>query len=154
MVKPLQILAVDDLELNLAMIEAMLTGADGLENMTLLRARNGREALDLLADHPGIDVVLLDLQMPILDGFETLAQLKSHPEQREIPVIVTTVNRFEATRCLSLGANDFLAHPYDPQELRLRVLNHVNMRRLLKDSQRREEALAKLFLISDDLPLQ
>ena len=143
MAKPLLILAVDDLEMNLAMIEAMLTGADGLENMTLLRARNGRQALDLLANNPGVDIILLDLQMPILDGFETLAQLKSHPAQREIPVIVTTINRFEATRCLSLGANDFLAHPYDPQELRLRVLNHVNMKRMLDDSRHREEKQAR-----------
>ena len=146
MTESLQILAVDDLEMNLTMIEVMLTGAQGLENMTLLRAANGREALDILAGG-SVDIILLDLEMPVLDGFETLVLLKSHPVLREIPVIVTTVNKSEANRCLSLGANDFLAPPYDPQELRLRVLNHVNMKGLLDDSRRREEALANISLL-------
>ena len=154
MTKSLQILAVDDLEMNLAMIEAMLAGAEGLDNMTLLRACNGREALDVLARCTGVDIVLLDLQMPVLDGFETLARLKNDPVLRDIPVIVTTVNRSEASRCLSLGANDFLAHPYDPQELRLRVLNHVNMKRLLDDSRRREEALAKITVLLEQKNLE
>jgi len=144
MATPLLILAVDDMEINLALIEAMLTGAEGVENLTFLRARNGREALDILAGTPGVDIILMDLQMPVLDGFETLALLKADPVLRAIPVVVTTVSRWEANRCLSLGANDFLAHPYDPQELRLRVLNHVNMKRLLDDSRRREGALERV----------
>jgi two-component system, sensor histidine kinase len=146
MTKSIQILAVDDVAMNLDLIEAMLTGSKGLEYMTMLRAANGREALDILAATPA-DIVLLDLQMPVLDGFETLALLKSHPLLAEIPVIVTTVNKGEANRCLALGANDYLSHPYDPQELRLRVLNHLNLKKLLDESRQREETVARFSVL-------
>ena len=144
MVKPIQILAADDAELSLGLIEAMLVGARGLEALTLLRAANGREALEMLALNPGVDLVLLDLEMPVLDGFATLARMKGDPLLKEIPVIVMTVSQGEANRCLALGANDFLTKPCDPLELRLRVLNHLEMKRLLDDSRHREEALADL----------
>jgi signal transduction histidine kinase len=147
MTKSLQILAVDDVELNLNLIETMLTGSKGLEGMTMLRAGNGREALDILADNPGVEIVLLDLQMPVMDGFETLALIKSHPALGEIPVIVTTVNQGEAIRCLALGANDYLSHPYDPQELRLRVLNHLKLKKLLDESRHREETVARFSVL-------
>jgi signal transduction histidine kinase/ActR/RegA family two-component response regulator len=142
--KEIRILAVDDVALNLDMIEFMLAGSEGLEHLSLLRASNGREALDLLENGPGVDIVLLDLQMPVMDGYQTLIRLKSDPVLRTIPVLVMTVSKGEANRCLSLGANDFLSHPYDPLELRLRVLNHLNMKLLLDDSRHREAALAKL----------
>ena len=145
--KPLRILAVDDVEFNLEIMEAMMAGSEELKGMTMLRAANGREALDILLGDSGVELVLLDLEMPVLDGFETLAQIKSHPVLREIPVIVTTASKGEANRCLSLGANDFVAHPYDPQELRLRVCNHLNMKRLLDDSRRREEVVAACSLL-------
>jgi len=139
---PIQILAVDDNDMNLEMIEVMLSGAEGLENMMMLRALNGREAINILESSPQVDIVLLDLQMPIMNGFETLTAIKSHPVLQKIPVIVITGDGNEANRCLTLGANDFLTIPYDPQGLRLRVLNHVTMKRLLDDARCREETLA------------
>jgi putative two-component system response regulator len=95
-----------------------------------LKAGNGRLALELLESNPHIDVVLLDLEMPVLDGYETLKRIKQSAEWRDIPVIVLTAGSSEVTRTLSMGANDFIAKPYNPEELRLRVMNHVRSKKL------------------------
>jgi putative two-component system response regulator len=121
------ILAVDDVELNLQMIRLML---DSLGDADIIEARNGREALDLLEKRPDVDVVLLDLQMPVMDGFETLERIKGSDKYREIPVIIVTGERSEVTRTLSMGANDFVAKPYNPEELKIRVLNNVRSKKL------------------------
>lgn len=125
-----RILAVDDVELNLDLIEAILNAPSGLGDACVLRAANGREALDLLEGGADVDLVLLDLQMPVLNGFETLRILKRDERLREIPVIVITGNKDEIHSTLGLGANDFLGKPFDPQELTLRVMNHVRAKKL------------------------
>jgi putative two-component system response regulator len=121
------VLAVDDIELNLNMVQIML-GSCG--DVAVVEARNGREALEVLQQRPDIDIVLLDLEMPVMDGFETLERIKSDDRFREIPVIVVTADRAEVTKILAMGANDFMAKPYDPEELRLRVMNHVRGKKL------------------------
>ena len=121
------ILAVDDVEMNLLMIEAML---DGLGTFNFIAAHNGAEALAALEGNPGIDIVLLDLEMPVMNGFETLARIKSEERTRDIPVIVITTDKSEILKTLNLGANDFMARPYNPEELRLRVANHVHSKKL------------------------
>lgn len=126
-----RILAVDDMELNLELIETILHAPSGLADVRVLRAANGREALDLLEGRADdVDLVLLDLLMPVLDGFETLRLIKRDERLREIPVIVITGNRDDIHRTLGLGANDFLTKPFDPQELVLRVMNHVRAKKL------------------------
>jgi putative two-component system response regulator len=126
MISEVRILAVDDLPMNLEMLEVMLEGLDVL----FFKAGNGREALDLLETGPDIDAILLDLEMPVMDGFETLQALKRSDKYREIPVIVVTAGRDEVVKTLALGANDFLAKPHNPDELRLRVMNHVRSKKL------------------------
>ncbi|HIJ95197.1 MAG TPA: response regulator [Desulfuromonadales bacterium] len=139
------ILVVDDIEMNLELIEGMLSGPDGLQNVALLRAFNGREALDLLEDgETEVDVILLDLLMPVMDGYETLVILKGHPQLCAIPVIAMTGDKGEALRTLALGANDFLSKPCNPEELRLRVQNHARMKLLLDESRRREIELSRV----------
>jgi putative two-component system response regulator len=123
----LNILAVDDVELNLAMMEAMLKG---LGAFNFIAARNGAEALEALDTTHDIDIVLLDLQMPIMDGFETLKRIKANERTRDIPVIVITTGKSEILRTLKLGANDFMSRPYNPEELRLRVANHIHSKKL------------------------
>jgi putative two-component system response regulator len=123
----IQILAVDDVELNLMMMEVML---DGLGEFDFIGARNGVEALAALETNPGIDIVLLDLEMPVMSGFETLERIKSNDRTRDIPVIVITGDKHEILRTLGLGANDFMSRPYNPEELRLRVANHVHSKKL------------------------
>lgn len=116
-----KILTVDDDNFNLEIMQAMLEGFFA----TIYKATNGQEALDLLETTPGIDIVLLDLQMPVMDGFETLKRIKQDVNLANVPVIVVTADQREVTRVLGLGANDFITKPFNPDELRLRVRNHV-----------------------------
>jgi putative two-component system response regulator len=120
------ILAVDDDSMNLKMLEIMLSELD----CRLLKADSGQQALDLLEIEPNIDVILLDLEMPVMDGYETIKRLKQSFNWRDIPVIVVTAGTHEVTRMLGLGANDFISKPYNPEELRLRVMNHVRSKKL------------------------
>lgn len=120
------ILAVDDDGINLDMLEVMLAGL----NCRLLKAANGKEAVEMMEADRQIDVMLLDLEMPVMDGYETIKVVKQSFHLRDIPVIVVTAGSNEVTRTLSLGANDFLAKPFNPEELRLRVMNHVRSKKL------------------------
>jgi putative two-component system response regulator len=126
MFEDVTILAVDDDILSLAILEGMLSEQD----CRFLRATNGQQALDLLESDPHIDVVLLDLEMPVMDGKETLKLIKQSITWRDIPVIVLTSGTNEVVRSLALGANDFIAKPCMREELRLRVMNHVRSKKL------------------------
>jgi putative two-component system response regulator len=121
------VLAVDDLELNLRIVRDVLKDLDEIE---ILEAHNGKEALNCLSQRADVDIVLLDLEMPVMNGYETLRHLKMHERFRDIPVIVVTSERAEVKRILEMGANDFMAKPYDPEELKLRVMNHVRSKKL------------------------
>jgi putative two-component system response regulator len=121
------VLAVDDVDMNLEMMRYML---EGVEGMHFLEASDGAKALEILERNPEIDIVLLDLEMPGLNGYETLSIMKHSERLREIPVIVITGDRREVNRTLAMGANDFMAKPYDPEELKLRVANHVRIKKL------------------------
>ena len=120
------ILAVDDDRMNLEMLEVMLSDQD----CVVLKANNGQEAISTLTEEEHIDVILLDLEMPVMDGYETLKHIKQSFSWREIPVIMVTSEKTEVTKTLALGANDFIAKPYNPEELRLRVMNHVRSKKL------------------------
>jgi len=145
----IRILVVDDVELNQEMIELMLRGSVGEQEITLLRAMNGREALDMLERDKEIDVILLDMIMPVMDGFEALTIIKKHPRLCSIPVIAMTGDKGEALKTLALGANDFLPKPCNPEELSLRVLNHVRMKRLLDESRCREAELSRVSALME-----
>jgi len=123
-VTPVRVLAVDDEMFNLDLIEFAFAEDDDVE---VVRAEDGRRALDLLAIED-IDVVLLDLAMPVLDGFGTLAAMQDDARLRTLPVIVVTANAEEKHRALALGASDFLAKPVDVDELTLRTRNHARMK--------------------------
>ena len=114
----INILAVDDFPSNLKDMKDILKDVGELD---FYEARNGREALTILADVPDIDVILLDLEMPIMNGYETLGQIKCNDRFRDIPVNIVTSDKSEIRKTLAMGANDFLARPYDPEELKLRV---------------------------------
>ena len=120
------VLAVDDDCMNLEMLDLMLSDM----NCTVLKAGDGQQALYMMETNPGIDVVLLDLEMPIMDGYETIKRIKGNYSWLDIPVIVVTAGTTEVTRTLELGANDFIAKPYNSEELRLRVKNHVRSKKL------------------------
>jgi putative two-component system response regulator len=120
------ILAVDDDEMNLEMLDVMLSDMD----CRVIKAGNGKEALQALDDNPSVDIILIDLEMPVMDGYECIRQVKQSFEWRDIPIIVVTAGTSEVTRTLALGANDFISKPFNHEELRLRVMNHVRSKKL------------------------
>jgi CheY-like chemotaxis protein len=130
------ILLVDDRPENLLALEAILSSLD----QTLVRATSGEEALKaLLADD--FAVILLDVQMPGMDGFETASHIKRRERTRDIPIIfLTAINREpqHAFRGYSAGAVDYLAKPFDPWVLRAKVSVFVEL--YLKNRQLHEQA--------------
>ena len=121
----IKVMAVDDEQMNLEMIEVMLSKID----CRVIKSANGYEALESLKTNADIDLVLLDLCMPVMDGYETISQLKQSCSWKDIPIVVVSGGSSEVTRSLELGATDFLTKPYNPEELRLRVMNHVRLKK-------------------------
>ncbi len=120
-----KILIVDDEEMNRELLVALLEDLG-----QVVTAGNGRIALLEIEKSPDFDLVLLDLHMPEMDGFETLRALKKHLTWREIPVIIVTTSRADVKETLAIGANDFVAKPYDCEELRLRAMNQLKSKKL------------------------
>jgi CheY-like chemotaxis protein len=135
-VEPARILLVDDRPENLLALEAILSSL----GQTLVRAGSGEDALKaLLADDYA--VILLDVQMPGMDGFETAAHIKRRERTRDIPIIFLTAISREpqhAFRGYSAGAVDYLSKPFDPWVLRAKVAVFVELHR--KNRQLREQA--------------
>jgi DNA-binding response OmpR family regulator len=100
------------------------------DGYTVLEAGDGVRALDEI-DRGAPDVVLLDLNIPKLDGFGVLTHLRSRPQTADIPVIVLTAHGDEESevRALQLGATDFLAKPFRPRALNARLQALVKRRR-------------------------
>ena len=130
-----RILVVDDSRLNRQTL-ARLLGSLGHE---VVEAEDGRVALDLLGDDgAGIDVVLLDLVMPELDGFAVLATIRANPDLARIPVIVVSgLDDLDGiVRCVEMGAADYLPRPIKPTLLRARVATSLAEKRLRDDNAR------------------
>lgn len=138
--KAIRILAVDDQEYNLDLIELAFME---YTHITVVRAVDGQDALDKLTANPDFHVILLDLAMPILDGFQTLSQLKANPQFTTIPTIVVTANLEEKNRALREGATDFLSKPIDVEELKLRTLNYAKIKEY-------QDTLSNLNLILEE----
>lgn len=120
-----RILIVDDEELNRMPLVALLD-AEGYE---VLQASNGREALEVISKHE-IDLVLLDVVMPVLDGFDTCRSIRHELEMLTLPVVFITSldDRESRIRGKAAGADDFLIKPFDPEELRARVYNLLRVK--------------------------
>lgn len=121
-----KILIVDDNKINRSILCKILSGT-----YEVLEAENGKEALDLLRkDYGSISAVLLDIVMPVMDGYEVLENMGKDLELSKIPVIVTTGNEDQKSeeRALSLGAHDFLLKPYKPAIILHRLANTIKLR--------------------------
>ncbi|MCK6455661.1 MAG: response regulator [Phycisphaerae bacterium] len=127
-----KVLVVDDNLQNLELLEAYMEDVGGL---TTLRATGGEEALQQVAQHHP-DVVLLDIMMPRMSGFEVCKKLKSDPATRDIAVImVTALNETaDIERSVECGADDFLSKPVNRNELVARVQRMIRDRRRTIDS--------------------
>jgi adenylate cyclase len=135
------ILVVDDDAVNRQMLSTLLAR----EGHRVETAQHGRQALDMLRAGP-FDVVLLDIVMPEMDGYEVLAQIKEDPALRHLPVImITALDEVDsAVKCIEMGADDHLAKPFDPVLLSARVKAGLT-KKLLHDLERQHlEETARL----------
>ena len=115
---PAKILVVDDTEMNRDMLSTLVE-ADGHKAFL---AENGRLALESIKTN-SFDLILLDVMMPEMNGYQVLEQLKSDSSLRDIPVIVLSAldEIGSVVRCIELGAEDYLPKPFDPVLLRARI---------------------------------
>lgn len=122
------LLVVDDNEDNRYTLSLQLN-AQGYHNIAI--ATNGNEALSVLHSKP-FDLVLLDIMMPELNGYEVLERMRSSPELRNIPVImISAIGELDSVvRCIELGAEDYLPKPFEPTLLRARVYASLERKRL------------------------
>lgn len=157
-----KILAVDDQPANLVAIDAVLGGAE----YELIRAHSGSEALEALRQHPDTALVLMDVQMPIMDGFETARQIKEDPMFHEVPIIFISAIYTEdpfVKKGFKAGGVDYFTKPFDPEVLKLKVAIYASFRqkaRLLREREMRikesEELLRagrKLRAVFESLPV-
>lgn len=137
--QPVSVLLVDDRPENLLALEAVLEDL----HVNIVQAHSGTEALKRLLDQD-FGLVLLDVQMPGLDGFETARLIRERERTRHIPIIfVTAINKGvgHVERGYSLGAVDYLFKPFDPEILRAKVATFVDLAR--KTAELRDEVLQR-----------
>ncbi|MGZ3420786.1 MAG: hybrid sensor histidine kinase/response regulator [Polyangiales bacterium] len=137
--KPL-ILLVDDRRENLQALEAALEGTDA----RLVRAQSGLEALGLLLEHPDCALILLDVAMPELDGFETAKLIRGRPMTRQVPIIFVTASSADANqifRGYEEGAVDYLVKPLDVHALRAKAKVFTDLWSRAREVERAHAAL-------------
>jgi two-component system sensor histidine kinase/response regulator len=128
------ILVVDDTEDNLDLLEFALKR----KPVRMLRAISGQECLALAAEKQP-DIILLDIQMPEMDGFETLKRLRANPTTSKIPVVFLTAQRKDADSIaagLALGAEQYLTKPIDTDELLVRTKMLIELKRAQAELER------------------
>lgn len=118
----INLLAIDDLQVNLDLIK--VTFMDDLD-VKMLFAKSAKLGIELLETN-SIDVVLLDISMPDMDGLEALKIIRA--KYKTLPVIMVTANYERQQEALELGASDFISKPYNVNELRLRTINYANLK--------------------------
>lgn len=141
MEKHTHILAVDDQPDNLLILESLLEDFHNVHTV-----ENGQQALDFFARGNRADLILLDVMMPVLDGFETCRRLKAAPQTRDIPILFITGLESAADEeyGLTLGAEDFIHKPFVPAVVMARVRNHLRL----------AQATQQLKVRNDDLEAQ
>lgn len=159
--RKVNILAVDDMPANLVALEAILA-----HEYNLILANSGAEAISLLEKRHDIDVILMDLLMPIMDGFETSARIKKIEGCQDIPIIlITAVYREDpyVQKGYEVGAVDYFSKPFNPEILKKKIAIYSTFRQktnILKERERQireTEALLKagrkLSTIIENLPV-
>src|ERR1700685_3170838 len=143
-----RILVVDDVEVNVRLLDAKLSA----EYFNVLAAFDGFQAIKIAQEeHP--DIILLDVMMPKLDGFETCRRLKADPRTCDIPVVMVTAlsEPSDRVRGLEAGADDFLTKPVNDIALFSRVRSLVRLKRMMEELRLREEICGR-FGSQDENP--
>ena len=157
-----KVLAVDDKRANLIALEATLG-----EDYVLLFAHSGREAIDLLMRQPdSVDLVLMDVQMPEMDGFEAAALIKKIPGCEDTPIIFVTAVFTEdpfIKKGYEAGGIDYFSKPFDPDILRMKIAVYASYKlhdevlkareKSVKESEELLRVGKKLSLLLEDLPI-
>lgn len=123
-----KILIVDDQESNVQLLEQLLHG----EGYTGVTATTQPEEVYALHLKNAYDLILLDLQMPVMDGFQVMESLKANTADPYLPVIVLTAQPSHKVRALQTGAKDFVSKPFDLVEVKTRIHNMLEVRLLYK----------------------
>ena len=121
--KNLTILIVEDIEINRSILANIFQS-----EYIVLEAENGKVALEILQQGVEVDLILLDLMMPVMNGLQFLNIIKQENQYAKIPVVVNSVNGEQENeiKALELGADDFIAKPYNPRILKQRVKNLID----------------------------
>lgn len=119
-----KILIVDDVMSNVLLLKVLLTN----EKFAIATASNGRQALEQV-EKENPDLVLLDVMMPDMSGFEVAQHLKSNPNTADIPIIFLTVlnSTADIVKGFQVGANDFISKPFNKEELIIRVTHQISL---------------------------
>lgn len=139
-----KILVVDDIDANVRLLEAKLTA----EYYDVITATSGQQALEQAKTHQP-DVILLDIMMPGMDGFECCQLLKADDVTRHIPVVMVTAldGRNDRIKGLEVGANDFITKPFDDAILMARVKSLVRFKQVVDELRQREAEGRKIGVI-------
>ncbi|RHW37434.1 response regulator [Lysinibacillus yapensis] len=110
-----KILLVDDDVRNVFALSSVLETA----GMKVVFAENGIESLKILEQHPDVDLILMDIMMPEMDGYEAIIKIRENPLHEQLPVIALTAKAMKEDRekCLQIGASDYIAKPVEPDQL-------------------------------------
>jgi len=115
LLKGKKVLVIDDDMRNVFALTAALEN----KGMEIVMAVNGKQGLEQLANHPDTSLVLVDIMMPEMDGYETMQNIRSQPQYRKLPIIALTAKAMKSDRskCIEAGANDYLAKPVEMHKL-------------------------------------
>ena len=110
-----KILLVDDDMRNLFALSKILKE----RGMEIVKAENGQKALDILDTHADIDLVLMDIMMPEMDGYEAMKRIRSQRKFKNLPIIALTAKAMkdDKQKCIDAGANDYITKPVDIERL-------------------------------------
>jgi CheY-like chemotaxis protein len=110
-----KVLVVDDDARNIFALTTLLENQD----MDVISATNGRQAIEMILATPDLSVVLMDIMMPDMDGYETMREIRRHQEFRLLPILALTAKAMKGDRekCLHAGASDYIAKPVNTDQL-------------------------------------
>lgn len=119
------VLIVDDMTTNLLILSDLLK-----DEYQIKIAKNGQKALDIVHSSDEVDIILLDIMMPDIDGYEVCRELKSNPKTKNIPIIFVTAKDNDADEeyGLNLGAIDYITKPFNKAIVKLRIKNHLELK--------------------------